>query len=129
MMNTAAYSYVSQAYPDEVEKKISLMEGIVGVGCTFSPVLGSFVYSNVGFSTTFYIFGGCMLPISLLNFFALKTNMNEKTDDVLPSEVARIEEENTKLLTSSVNDRPEDEQIEESPEGSLNNDGYQLSYS
>ena len=42
------------------------MEGVVGIGITASPVLGSFVYSAVGFSQTFFIFGALMAPSSLL---------------------------------------------------------------
>ena len=65
MINTAAYSFATQAYPDRVDKIISLMEGVVGIGITFSPVMGSFIYQAVGFSATFYIFGVSMSPVSL----------------------------------------------------------------
>ena len=80
MINTAAYSFASQAYPDSVEKVISLMEGIVGVGITVSPIAGSFVYEAVGFSTTFYIFGAAMAPMSfvILCFLDRPLNVKEK---------------------------------------------------
>ena len=44
MINTSIYSFASQAYPSKVDKIISLMEGVVGVGCTLGPMVGSFVY-------------------------------------------------------------------------------------
>ena len=66
LMNTAVYSYTALAYPENVEKVISLSEGFVGIGCTMGPVLGSLVYNAVGFSWTFYIFGLAMLPFALL---------------------------------------------------------------
>ena len=71
MINTAAYSFASQAYPSDVDKVISLMEGVVGIGITISPILGSFIYNAVGFSTTFYIFGALLAPLALLILFAL----------------------------------------------------------
>ena len=71
MINTAAYSFASQAYPDRVDKVISLMEGVVGIGITVSPVMGSFVYQAVGFSKTFYAFGLGMAPVSLVIILAL----------------------------------------------------------
>ena len=73
MINTAAYSFVSTAYPDNIESLISVMESVVGVGCTMCPVLGSFVYSAVGFSATFWIFGGAMAPVSFLILILLPT--------------------------------------------------------
>ena len=66
MLNTASYSFVSTAYGDNVEKVLSIMETVIGLGCMSGPVLGSFVYSSLGFSWTFYIFGGLMAPISIL---------------------------------------------------------------
>lgn len=66
MINTSVYSFASQAYPTKVDKIISLMEGVVGVGCTLGPMVGSFVYQAVGFSTTFYIFGAAMSPTALM---------------------------------------------------------------
>ncbi len=66
MINTAAYSFAAQAYPDSVEKLVSVMEGVVGIGCTISPVLGVFIYNAVGFSDTFYIFGSAMTPCAIL---------------------------------------------------------------
>ena len=68
MINTAAYSYAAQAYPEDIEKVISLMEGMVGIGCSAGPVVGSFVYASLGFSWTFLTFGILMLPNTLLAY-------------------------------------------------------------
>jgi MFS family permease len=66
MINTAAYSFASQAYPDKVDKMASVMEGVVGIGMTISPIMGVFIYNVVGFSATFYIFGTAMFPCAFL---------------------------------------------------------------
>ena len=49
MINTSAYAYASAAYPDDVEKIISLFEGVVGIGGTSGPILGALVYEALGF--------------------------------------------------------------------------------
>ena len=66
MINTAAYSFASQAYPDNVEKIVSVMEGVVGIGNTIGPIMGVFIYSAVGFADVFFIFGSAMAPCALL---------------------------------------------------------------
>ena len=71
MINTSGYSFASQAYPDKVEKVISLMEATVGAGMMLGPILGSFIYNAVGFFKTFAIFGIAMTPISLIVLFTL----------------------------------------------------------
>ena len=76
MINTAAYSFASTAYPENVDKVVALMEGIVGVGNTISPIIGFIIYENLGFSMTFYIFGAVSAPLSIILFFTL-TNPKE----------------------------------------------------
>ena len=49
MVNTSCYAFASVAYPDDVEKIISLFEGVVGLGNMAGPVLGSVVYNWLGF--------------------------------------------------------------------------------
>ena len=66
MMNTAYFSFLASAYPDEIEAKVGLIGVVVGVGCTMGPVIGSFVYNFVGFSWTFIIFGILMAPSCIL---------------------------------------------------------------
>lgn len=71
MINTASYSFASQAYPEQLEKIIALMEATLGVGMMMGPVLGSFVYDTFGFEWTFLIFGLFMVPVALIVTFVL----------------------------------------------------------
>lgn len=71
MINTSGYSFASQAYPDDVDKVISIMEATVGAGMMIGPILGSFVYNAFGFVETFIIFGIAMAPISFIICFGL----------------------------------------------------------
>ena len=78
MINTACYAFVSTAFPDNIESLISVMESIVGIGCTMGPVLGSFVYSSLGFADTFFIFGGALSPVAILILLTLPTPTSVK---------------------------------------------------
>ena len=66
MINTTAYSYAAQAYPDKVEKVIARLESVSAFGNIFAPVLGSLIYGLVGFEWTFVGFGLAMFPTSFL---------------------------------------------------------------
>ena len=66
MINTSAYSFAAQAFEKHVAKYVSLFEGFVGIGCAIGPVLGSFVYAQLGFEKTFFIFGGLMAPSAFM---------------------------------------------------------------
>ena len=49
MMATAAFSFVSIAYPQKIERVVSYMEFFGGIGAMVGPVIGSFIYGAVGF--------------------------------------------------------------------------------
>ena len=66
MINTTAYSYAAQAYPDKVEKVIARLESVSAFGNIFAPVLGSIIFDAVGFEWTFAGFGIAMFPASFL---------------------------------------------------------------
>lgn len=66
MINTTAYSFGAQNYPDAVEKVISIYEATAGIGCTIGPVLGSLTYEFIGFSWTFVTFGALIAPLCVL---------------------------------------------------------------
>ena len=76
MINTTAYSFAAQAYGDNVQKIVSLLEGFVGIGITAGPILGSLVYQQLGFETTFILFGCLMAPPSLV-VYCLMPNSKE----------------------------------------------------
>ena len=64
--NTAVYSFCAQAYPDDVEKSISIMEGVTGIGFMLGPILGSYIYHWIGFSKTYFCAGLMLVPIVFL---------------------------------------------------------------
>ena len=82
MINTTAYSYAAQAYPDKVEKVIARLESVSAFGNIFAPVLGSVIFDAVGFEWTFVGFGIVMVPASLL-VCSLKNPKDVKKADMI----------------------------------------------
>lgn len=48
------------------------METSIGIGCATGPMLGSFVYGQVGYAWTFLIWGMLLLPMAIFLFFVAK---------------------------------------------------------
>ena len=71
-LDTAAYAFVASNYPEDIDKAMAVMEGVVGIGSTSGPVIGSLLYDSFGYSATFYIIGALIAPSSLL-ILCLKT--------------------------------------------------------
>ena len=71
MMDTTAFSFITIAYPHKIESVVSYMEISGGAGAMVGPVIGSFIYSAVGFKITFFIFGALLTPFAILFMFAL----------------------------------------------------------
>ena len=92
-INTSAYSYAAQAYTDDVEKVISIMETVVGIGCAAGPVLGSVVYELIGFAWTFILFGIIMAPTSIILCF-LKKPTEVKADLEMAAKQEKEQREN-----------------------------------
>ena len=67
-VNTVVFSFAAQAYPDEVEKLISILEGATGIGFILGPVLGSYIYNAIGFSLTYFFVGLSLIIIALLTY-------------------------------------------------------------
>ena len=81
MINTSAYSFAAQAYPEDIDKAVATMETAIGIGGAIGPMLGSIVYGWLGFSWTFLVFGAAMIPsVILLNFISSPRDvmMNEE---------------------------------------------------
>jgi len=57
------------------------MEGVAGVGCTISAVLGYYLYQAAGFSLTFFICGVAFLP-ALFLLLCLKHPNEVDVEDV-----------------------------------------------
>lgn len=53
-----AYAYIPLLYPDTVEKKISYMEILTGMGLMLGPLIGGLLFSLGGYQLPFYFMAG-----------------------------------------------------------------------
>jgi len=44
LITTTSFSFMTQAYPDDIEQVVAYVEIVVGIGCTAGPVIGSLIY-------------------------------------------------------------------------------------
>ena len=51
ILNTSSYSFASLIYPDKekLESAISMLEATSGIGLILGPIIGSSIYTQVGF--------------------------------------------------------------------------------
>lgn len=99
---TAAYSYAAQISGDDVEKKISLIMTVGGLGNITGPFFGSLVYEYMGFACTFALFGASLaLPICLIFIIVAPS---ELTDRPLERTLLRTALHRTDFLRSDDHD-------------------------
>ena len=76
ILNTSSYSFASLIYPDKekMESAISMLEATSGIGLILGPIIGSSIYTAVGFKWTFVILGAILLPLAFtINCCLLRT--------------------------------------------------------
>ena len=68
ILNTSSYSFASLIYPDneKMESAISMLEATSGIGLILGPIIGSSVYTAVGFKWTFVSLGAVLLPLGFM---------------------------------------------------------------
>lgn len=65
MMLTAFCSICTNQYPDRKEELIGYLEAFNGIGLVVGPIIGSALYSIIGFSSTFLLIGIYFIIMSL----------------------------------------------------------------
>jgi len=79
-VQTTTYSIATNDYPEKKEQVVGWVEAITGAGMIVGPILGSVLYSALGYSNTFYIFG------SLIIFFSFIVKLNFPEGDPTETE-------------------------------------------
>lgn len=90
---SVAYGYLPLLYPDSVEKKISYMEILTGVGLMLGPLIGGLLYSLGGYECPFYFMAGFFFLITPVMLGRLPRDVKEGKKDKL------LNEENPKPLS------------------------------
>ena len=86
MVATSAYSIVSIEVPHQREVYIGYCQTSVGLGLLMGPVIGTTIYSQVGYEVTFYILAGVLSLSFLTAIFLLPQRINKYKNDK-PNEV------------------------------------------
>lgn len=90
------------------------MEGMVGIGSIFGPVIGSVLYQTSGYSATFYVLGAAMAP-SCLFILKIKTipqtpGSNESVNKTIVDPIKQ--DDSSQVLLSSDPTSPQETQPE-----------------
>ena len=70
-VQTTCYSIAANDYPESKEAIVGWLEAVTGIGCIMGPVVGSILYSAMGFTRTFMAYGIFLIALS----FVIKLNM------------------------------------------------------
>lgn len=84
LLNTSAYSFASLLFPnkEKLESAIQMLEATSGIGLILGPIIGSSIYTQVGFKNTFRFLGAAMVPLGIiLNCIFLKVRNDNKTEE------------------------------------------------
>lgn len=88
---TAAYTYIPEYWPEEIDLRIGLLEMTVGFGIGTGPLIGAFLYNLFGYSSVFHvpgiIIGFCG---SILAYYILP-NDNKKEQEGEPETLSIME--------------------------------------
>jgi len=68
-------------FSDDMMRYIGYIEICVGLGLGMGPVLGSVVYSEVGYEYTMYFFGVCDFFTLIICFFLIPDVLNATISD------------------------------------------------
>ncbi len=64
-LSTCCFSIVTNFYPNGKEELVGYMEAFTGIGLVVGPIVGSVLYTLLGFSMTFFIFGSIFVLVSI----------------------------------------------------------------
>ena len=76
-LNIATYSMASLIWPLKAEYAIAMLEAFGGIGLILGPIIGSAIYSWLGFRLSFFILGAVQLPIALIAYFYIAKRLRE----------------------------------------------------
>ncbi|GAV05603.1 hypothetical protein RvY_15705 [Ramazzottius varieornatus] len=69
---TSSNVIVCLSFPDRASFAFGVLEGFVGVGFTFGPVIGGTLYREVGFYAPFVFIGVALLLTAVLGYFSIE---------------------------------------------------------
>jgi MFS family permease len=80
MLNIATYSLASLIWPKEVHAKVAMLEAFSGVGLILGPLMGSAIYTWLGFKMSFIVMGVALLPLAFVIYCFLRSKTIKEDD-------------------------------------------------
>ena len=65
-MQTTCYSIATNEFPDRKEQIVGWVEALTGLGLIIGPIIGSTLYSLLGYEDTFFIYGSFLVFLSII---------------------------------------------------------------
>jgi len=76
-VQTTCYSIATNDFPDKKVLIVGWVEALTGLGLIVGPIIGSTLYSLLGYEHTFFIYGSFLMFLS----FIIKLNFPESDED------------------------------------------------
>jgi MFS family permease len=76
-VQTTCYSIATNDFPDKKEQIVGWVEALTGLGLIAGPIIGSTLYSLLGYAHTFFIYGSFLVFLS----FIIKLNFPGDDED------------------------------------------------
>jgi len=91
LLNVSCYSLASMWWPNDVEMALSLLEACSGIGMILGPIVGSAIYTGLGFKFSFYLLGASLVPIAFATYcFFLRRIKRADSDFVDAASLATV---------------------------------------
>lgn len=65
-VQTTCYSIATNDFPDKKEQIVGWVEALTGLGLIVGPIIGSTLYSMLGYQHTFFIYGSFLVFLSFI---------------------------------------------------------------
>lgn len=85
MVQTACYAIITYVYSDNREKFLGYAEAVTGIGLMLGPVMGGPLYDNLGYFTSFAVFGGILTCSMIVALVITPSALNESIEEETPS--------------------------------------------
>ena len=78
-VQTTCYTIATNDFPEKQERLIGLLEAMAGLGLIVGPIIGSALYSFLGFELTFFVYGGVEVLLAIVIRFNVPDRRNVKS--------------------------------------------------
>lgn len=82
-VQTTCYSIATNEFPDRKEQIVGWVEALTGLGLIVGPIIGSTLYSLLGYEDTFFIYGSFLVFLSIIIKLNFPGDDGQDSDDMI----------------------------------------------